>query len=196
MESEEAGRSAYFRSLAEDLFATELREEQKKDRKYKLQKNTITTPQRSWINVMLRKNLGDANVGHFMLDNGIPKIFDLPLRSKNAVDKALLQNMLDELMEWHVRLLDTIVTKKDDPNMAIAIKLSDLNAHEWREQRRELKSKAKQRLKDGSRLSEQKDTGKRTWHEMSSTEKQPIEDYETNKSRKEYEMLLIKKPRT
>ena len=26
----------------------------------------------------------------------------------------MLQNMLDELMEWHVSLLDEIVTKKDD----------------------------------------------------------------------------------
>ena len=33
------------------------------------------------------------------------------------------------------------------------------------------------------------------WDEMSSTEKQLIEDYETNKSKREYEMLLVKKPR-
>ena len=75
-------------------------------------------------------------------------------------------------------------------------KLSDLNEHEWREARLRLKNEAKQRLKDGARLSEQKDIGKRTWGEMSSTEKQLIEDYETNKSRTEYEMLPVKKPRT
>ena len=98
-------------------------------------------------------------------------------------------------MEWHVSLLDEMVTKNDDPNMAIARKLSDLSEHQWREQRRELKSKAKQRLKNGARLSEQKESGKRKWGEMSSTEKQLIEDYETNKSRKVYESLLVKKPR-
>ena len=42
-------------------------------------------------------------------------------------------------------------------------------------------------------MSEQKDTGKRAWDEMSSTEKQIIEDYETNKM--EYEILRVKKPR-
>ena len=75
-------------------------------------------------------------------------------------------------------------------------KLSDLNEHEWREARLRLKNEAKQRLKDGARLSEHKKSGKRKWGEMSSTEKQLIEDYETNKSRTEYEMLLVKKPRT
>ena len=80
--------------------------------------------------------------------------------------------------------------------MVIALKLSDLNEGEWRETRRQLKNEAKHRLKDGARLSEQKDTGKRMWNEMSSTQKQLIEDYETKKSRREYEMLLVKKPRT
>ena len=85
VESEEAGRSAYFRSLAIDLFVTELTEEQKKGRKYKLEKNkSLTNQQRSWVNVMLRKNLGNARVGHFILNNGIPKILDLPIRFKEA----------------------------------------------------------------------------------------------------------------
>ena len=51
-------------------------------------------------------------------------------------------------------------------------KLSDLNEGEWREK---------------------KVTGKRTWDEMSSTEKQLVEDYERNSSPW---MLLVKKPRT
>ena len=80
--------------------------------------------------------------------------------------------------------------------MQIAIRLSDLNEGEWREERRRLKNEAKQRVKAGARLSEQKDIGKRTWDEMSSTEKQLIEDYETNKSTTEYEATLVKKPRT
>ena len=78
--------------------------------------------------------------------------------------------------------------------MVIALKLSDLNEGEWRETRQQVKNDAKQRLKDGARLSKQKDTGKRMWNEMSSTEKQLIEDYETKKSRREYEMLRVEKP--
>ena len=77
--------------------------------------------------------------------------------------------------------------------MAIALKLSDLNGSEWRERRLRLKNEAKQRLKDGARLWTQKGISKRVWNEMSSTEKQLIEDYETNKM--EYEILRVKKPR-
>ena len=80
--------------------------------------------------------------------------------------------------------------------MQIAIRLSDLNQWKWQEERRQLKAKAKHRLKDGKRLSEQKDIGKRTWEEMSSTEKQLIEDYETNKSTTEYEATRVKKTTT
>ena len=104
--------------------------------------------------------------------------------------------MHDELMQWHVSLLQWIVRKKEHPEMAIAIKLSDINEGEWREHRRQLKNVAKQRLKDGKHLSRQKEAVKRTWDDMSSTEKQLIEDYETNKSTTEYEILLVKKPRT
>ena len=80
--------------------------------------------------------------------------------------------------------------------MIIALKLSDLNEGEWRETRQQLTNDAKHRLKDGARLSKQKDTGKRMWNEMSSTEKQLIEDYETNKSTTEYEATRVKKPTT
>ena len=80
--------------------------------------------------------------------------------------------------------------------MVLALKLSDLNEGEWRETRQRLKNEARQRLKDGAHLSNQKDKGKRMRNEMSSTEKQLIEDYETNKSTEEYEATLVKKPRT
>ena len=103
--------------------------------------------------------------------------------------------MLDDLMEWHVSLLDSIVTKKDDPNMAIAIKLSDINEGEWRKQRREIKEKAKQRLNYGKQLSRQKETGKRKWDDMSSYEQHAIEDFETKISERAYEATRIKKPR-
>ena len=58
-----------------------------------------------------------------------------------------------------------------------------------------IKNEAKLQLKHGARLSKQKDAGKRMWNEMSPTEKQLIEDYETEKSIRLYEALLVKKPR-
>ena len=195
-EAEETQKSASYRSLVENMFAKELTTKQKRDDKYKLQKDkAITTQQRSWVSHMLRKNLGDAKVAYYILNYGVPEVLNVPVRFKKVINKALLQNMLDEFMIWHCSLLQYIVQYKAHPDMAIALKLSDLNEGEWRETRQRLKNEARHRLKDGARLSKQKETGKRMWNEMSSTQKQLIEDYETKKSRKEYEMLLVKKPR-
>ena len=177
------------------MFAQELTTKQAKEDKYKLQKDKITSQQRSWVGHMLRKNLGDAKVGYYILNHGVPEVLDVPMRFKKVINRALLQNMLDEFMKWHRSLLQYIVECKAHPDMAIALKLSDLNEGEWRETRLRLKNEARQRLKDGARLSKQKDIGKRTWNEMSSTQKQLIEDYETEKSRRKYEKLLVKKPR-
>ena len=79
--------------------------------------------------------------------------------------------------------------------MAVARRLSDIDEGEWREQRRQLKCDAKQRMKDGARLLKEKETIKRTWDDMSSTEKHLIADYVTDKSKKAYEATLIKKSR-
>ena len=194
-DEEESQKSPSYRSLVEHMFATELTTQQQKEPKYKLQKDKITTQQRSWVSVMLRKNLGDAKVGYYILDHGVPEVLDIPVRFNKPVNKALLQNMLEEFMIWHRDLLQYIVQVKAHPDMAVALKLSDLNEGQWRETRQRLKDEARHRLTDGARLSKQKNTGKRTWNEMSATEQQLIEDYETKKSRKAYEMLLVKKPR-
>ena len=111
------------------------------------------------------------------------------MRTKKIISKALLQNMPHQSVSWHRSLLLYIVRHKADPNMATALKLSDLNESVLRETR------LKARLKHGARLSEQKDAGKRTWNEMPATEQQLIEDYETEWSIKLYEALLVKKPR-
>ena len=136
-EAEETQKSACYRSLVEDMFAKELTTKQKREHKYKHQKDkAITTQQRSWVSHMLRKNLGDAKVGYYILNYGVPEVLNVPVRFKKVINKALLQNMLDELMQWHVSLLQWIVRKKEHPDMAIAIKLSDINEGEWRKQRR------------------------------------------------------------
>ena len=151
--------------------------------------------QRSWVSHMLRKNLGDVKVGYYILNHGVPLILDVPVRFKKMVSKAVLQNMLDEFMSWHCSLLQYIVQYKAHPDMAIALKLSDPKESEWREARQRLKNEARLRLKDGECLSIQKEIGKRTWSEMSFAERELIEDYETKKSKSEYEKLLVKKPR-
>ena len=77
----------------------------------------------------------------------------------------------------------------------MATRLSDVNEKTWQEERRQQKAKAKQRLWDGARLAEQKERGQINWDDMSATEQQLVEDYETNKCARDYEATKVKKPR-
>merc|ERR1712086_1148769 len=92
-----------FKSLALDLLSNELTPEQRHDAKYKIIKDKktgeicVTTKQRSWINAILRKNLGDSKVAYFIFNHDAPALLDLPLRRK-APSKATLQSMLEDLM--------------------------------------------------------------------------------------------------
>ena len=48
------------------------------------------------------------------------------------------------------------------------------------------KKKAKQRLNEGARLSEERDSSKRKFEDMSATEQQILEEYDTRKTHKEH----------
>ena len=187
--------TASFRSLVQDMFRTDLTEEQKQNPVYRLHKDgRITTKQRSWVNMMLRKNLGDSRVCEFILNHGIPKLLDVPLRFTKTVDNALLQNMLDEFMTWHASLLQSIQGRKDEPHMAIARRLSDLDQKQWQQQRREKMWEVKQQIKEGEFLAKQRDRGKRKFEDMSEREQQTLEDLETQKLKREYDSHCVRKP--
>ena len=53
--------------------------------------------------------------------------------------------------------------------------------------------KAKQRFDEGFRLIEQRDNGKRKYENMSATEQQILEDYDTRKTQKEHAKASGKK---
>ena len=94
-----------FNKLVKDIFANELTAEQKKNRKYKLPEATsITTEERSFVNVILRKNLSDARVALYILEHSIPTLLEQPLL-KHPVQKATMETMLEEIRIWHVSLL-------------------------------------------------------------------------------------------
>ena len=69
------------------MFAKELTPKQERDPKYKLGKS-ITTQQRSWVTHMLRKNLGDAKVGYYILNYGVPEVLNIPMRFKKEINKT------------------------------------------------------------------------------------------------------------
>ena len=184
-EHAEADTTASFRALAEDILTNDLTEAQLKNPLYKLREGkALTSKQRSTINAILRKNLGDARVSNFIFNNGIPTLLNEPREPPN---KALLQNMLEAFMIWHASLLHSLLEREKHPDMTIARKLSDLDHRQWREERQQRKCEANQRLRQGRHLASQRDSRKRKCDDMSATEQQLLEDFETRKSEKQYE---------
>ena len=105
-----------FKSLAVDLLSNDLTPAQQYDYRYKIKWDwetgeiSLTTQQRSWINTMLRKNLGDARVSEFIFKDGLPKLLHASHRRK-TLSKAMLRNMLVELMTWHASLLQSLLDR-------------------------------------------------------------------------------------
>ena len=138
----EHGASDPFKALAEDMLSNDLIPAQRGEKKYMIRRDTetgqitVTNQQRSWMNVVLRKNLGDAKVAYFIFNNGLPELMDVSLRCK-APRTALLKNMIDDLMTWHASLLHSLLDHESHPDMANARKLASLDERSWQQERRE-----------------------------------------------------------
>ena len=141
---------------------------------------------------MLRKNLGDYRVAYFIFNNGLPEILDLDV-GRRAPDKAMLQDMLEDVMIWHASLLHSILDRQGHPNMQIARRLSSLEHKMWQEKRRESLSEAKWQMAQGARLQKQRDSGKRTFDNMSATEQPILEDFDTKRTQRRYSEVPVKK---
>ena len=186
----------WYKVLALDLLSNELLPEQQGIKKYQIRRDRktgeiqVTGKQRSWINCMLRKNLGNAKAAFFIFNHGIPELFDAPLR-KTPPSEAQLQSMLEDAMHWYASMLQSIVEHEDHPDMECARKLACLDQDAWRRRRQETKRDAKQRLSQGSRLAMDRDTKKRKYEDMSARERQILEDFDTRKSRKRHNEACV-----
>ena len=167
-----------YRMVVKDIFANDLTPQQKNFSKYKLREGaSITAEQRSLVNVILQKNLGDARIALFILAHGIPTALDAP-RDTQSLEREAIEPMLGEVMIWHSRLLRGLVMRQDDPNTIIERKLSDLNQRDWQAERRVRKLALQQQVRDAK--------GKRL-HQMSATEQRVLEENETGKLQKHHD---------
>ena len=188
----------WYKVLALELLSNELLPHQHAMKKFEIRRDLttgeirVTREQRSWINNMLRKNLGNAKVPFFILNNGIPELFDAPLR-KTPPSLAELESMLEQAIHWYVSMLESILKHEDHPDMERARKLGSLEHEAWRRGRQETKRDAKQRLSQGSRLAMDRDTKKRKYEDMSAREQQILEDFDTRKSSKRYDEACVKR---
>ena len=185
-------------SLALDLLTNEIWPQQRSDPKFKIRKDwktgkiIVSTPQRSWINCLLRKNLGDYRAAYYIFNHGLPDALDLPLGQK-PLTKPKLQSMVQEFMNWHASLVQSILHRQQHPGMEDAHKWSAKDQGEWRRHRQEDKSKALADLRKGQYLANKRDSSKRKFDTMSATEQQLLEDYDSNRLSKRYKNTKIVK---
>ena len=103
--------------MALELLTKDLSPEQEKDKRYQTRRHkpsgdiVVTGQQRSWIDLMLRKNLGYAKVFFLIFKHGISDLFDPPL-IKQQPTKVQLKNILEGGMHWHASMLQSILEMK------------------------------------------------------------------------------------
>lgn len=182
-----------FRILVKDICAKELTQAQKKNPKYQLREGaTISNELRSLVNVILRKNLGDSRVAHYILENGIPTLLDVSLL-RHPLQTAKMETLLEELMVWHASMLQWLDNRQNDADTIIAQKLSDPRQDQWQANRRHRKKELQQQLRQGKDLAKLRDSKQKRFHEMSATEQRVLEDYETGEAQKIYDMVKVRK---
>ena len=167
-----------FKSLALNMLACDLTPEQQHEAKYRISKDgNIASPQRSWINSMLRKHLGDPKVAYYIFHHGLPGLLDFSLREE-VFSKAMLRILVEEFMTWHVSLLQSILEHRNHPNMLNAQMQSSLGQKKWKGCKRE--------TEHGRHLFKERDSRKRSYEEMTASEHLVLEDFCTSSSEKWY----------
>ena len=189
--TEHANDESRFQHLAKDILAHDLTPEQEEDPKYRIREDlSITTKQRSLVNVVLRKNLGDSRVAVYILEHGIPTLLHSST-TFHAVETEHLLNILEELMKWYSNLLQWLTKHKADPKTMIAQKLAALDQKPWQTERRRRKGEAQQQLRKGARLAELRDSDRKRYHDMSATEQRAVEDFDCGKLKKLHDKHAI-----
>ena len=184
-----------YRKLVEDIWEHELTPAQKMKPKYKLREDaSISQELRSLVQVILRKNLGDARVATYMLQHGVPTLLDPPW-FRSTPPQTEIDNILEEFLGWYASLLKWLSNLQNDPNTIVAQKLSDLNQKEWQAERRRRKSNIEQQLRQGELLANLRDTHVKHFHDMSATEQRVLEEYDTGKMQKRHDNVRIRKPK-
>ena len=185
-----------YRRFGRILLTNDLRPHQWQDERYWVQSNYegdthLSTFQRSFIDNLLRKFLGDKRVAFRIWQHGIPSIADRPVtwrrrEDSKMLDFDMLQSGLDECLEWYTCLANDIVVYRSQESFEAQQSASSLDELERRRQqmRREALQKAQDDLRLGAALAKQRYDKKRLYNDMNDDEQKILEDYETGRTKK------------
>ena len=88
------------------MLENETTPEQRADARYKLKARRASSAQKSWMNSMLRMNLGNAKTAFVIFHPGIPKL--LQSNSEQATEPEPAE-LLAAFIKWHASLLISLV---------------------------------------------------------------------------------------
>ena len=133
----------YRNRLVPHMLRYDTTQEQRQSERYRIQQNgRITSNQKSWAHVVLRKNLGDARTVFFIFHHGIPQMLQASYRTTLSVDACEFSRIFSEFIQWHASLLLSLVNHKNLYEHQVA-------KYKWQEQKIEEAGIARDRIIKG-----------------------------------------------
>ena len=192
-----------YRQFGRILLTHDLLPHQKQQPKYWLRNNfegdtSLSSFQRSFIDSMLRKVLGEKRVAFVIWQHGIPSIADMghatdrpgrghaTERPGRVRDMDMLQEGLHECLQWYVSLANQIVDHQTQEGFDACVAASSLDKEERQQQqsRRAALQKARQDERRGALLVQERESRKRSFDEMNTDEQTILEDFETGRTKR------------
>ena len=183
-----------YRRFGRNVITHELLPHQLEDDRYCLRDTEdddthLSTFQRSFVDNILRKLLGDKKVAFLIWQHGLPSIVDPPGKH----DLGMLQSSLNECLHWYVALANDIAVHQTQEHFEARQSSSSLDEKERQRQqtRRDALEKARDALRRGARLARERDQNKRTFDDMDAGEQKMLEDYETGRAKKAKKQYIV-----
>ena len=133
----------YHNWLAKDMLENETTPEQQTEAAFKFKPGKATQRQRSWMNTMLRKNMGHAKTPFFIFHHGLPRLLQSPTSNSMAPTALEFAELFADFVKWHASLVISLVEHKES---SIANYNRQVAHHNWREHRKEEAARTKQMI--------------------------------------------------
>lgn len=149
----------------------------------------LSTFQRSFVDSMLRRKMGDRKVAFFIWTHGLAPLFDGATRFD--VTPEMLQSTLDAGLHWWSMLAKSILEYEAQPELEVRRDLASLAPTATQKRRREALRAAMDEKSQGRKLARLRDSEKTQFEDMNQTQQACLERYETGLAEKTRRAHLV-----